>query len=271
MNQVWPGDRTVAVIMNVAYEAWPKGVAPGISPMGNPLPNGLLDTQAMSWAEYGPKVGVGRILKVLEDTQTRATFMVSGILTETYPESVKAIADQGHEICGHSWSQNVIPVALSEDEERQEMTRCIEALHTVSGQRPQGWISPRGTPSPNTARLAKEHGLAWFGDIFDSDLPYRLETDAGPILALPLQMEINDLPLIMRFGRSPIALYEELQRLLDYALRSGEQTVLDLTVHAHVGGRLAVAGVLSDLLSDLHQRSDVWPTTRNEMAAWVDR
>ena len=239
--------------------------------MGNPLPAGLLDTQAISWAEYGPRVGVGRILKVLESTQTRATFMVSGILTETHPESVKAIADQGHEICGHSWSQNVIPVALSEDEERQEMARCIEALHKASGQRPQGWISPRGTPSRNTARLAQELGLVWFGDIFDSDLPYRLETESGPIVALPLQMEINDLPMIMRFGRSPMALYEEMQRLVDYGLRSGEQTVLDLTVHAHVGGRPAVAGVLFDLLSDLHRRSDVWLTTRNEMAAWVDR
>jgi hypothetical protein len=98
-----------------------------------------------------------------------------------------------------------------------------------------------------------------------------LQTESGPIVALPLQTEINDLPMIMRFGRSPMALHEEMQRLVDYGLRSGEQTVLDLTVHAHVGGRPAVAGVLFDLLSDLHRRSDVWLTTRNEMAAWVDR
>ena len=269
MNQLWPGGRSVAVMVNVAYEAWPEGVAPGISPMGNPLPSGLLDTQAISWADYGPKAGLARLLGVLERSGTRATFMVSGILTDKYPETIKGIVEQGHEICGHSWSQNVLPVALSESEERHEMLRCIEALASVSGQRPQGWISPRGTPSRHTARLAREAGLSWFGDVFDSDLPYMLDTEAGPIVALPLQMEINDLPLIMRFGRSPLALHEELSRLLHYALRSGELSLLDITVHVHVGGRPAVAGVFEDSLSELRERGDVWLTTRNAVAAHV--
>jgi hypothetical protein len=36
----WPGGRHLAVVLNVAYEGWSDGKAPGIGPMGNPLPAG---------------------------------------------------------------------------------------------------------------------------------------------------------------------------------------------------------------------------------------
>ena len=42
----WPGGRHVAVVLNVAYEGWSDGKAPGIGPMGNPLPAGAFDTNA---------------------------------------------------------------------------------------------------------------------------------------------------------------------------------------------------------------------------------
>ena len=33
----WPGGRHLAVVLNVAYEGWSDGKAPGIGPMGNPV------------------------------------------------------------------------------------------------------------------------------------------------------------------------------------------------------------------------------------------
>ena len=34
----WPGGKRIAVVFNVCLEQWSDGKAPGISPMGNPLP-----------------------------------------------------------------------------------------------------------------------------------------------------------------------------------------------------------------------------------------
>src|SRR4029077_12982722 len=68
MQQVgwqWPGGKPIAVIFNVCLEAWSDGKAPGISPMGNPLPAGALDTMAISWASYGVKRGIYRLLDAL--------------------------------------------------------------------------------------------------------------------------------------------------------------------------------------------------------------
>ena len=37
----WPKKKRIAVVFNVCLEAWSDGKAPGISPMGNPLPAGF--------------------------------------------------------------------------------------------------------------------------------------------------------------------------------------------------------------------------------------
>src|SRR5580698_1476689 len=65
-NWVWPNDKRIAVVFNVCLEAWSDGKAPGISPMGNPLPPGVLDTMAISWAAYGVEVGIHRLMDGFE-------------------------------------------------------------------------------------------------------------------------------------------------------------------------------------------------------------
>ena len=59
---LWPNGKRIAVVFNVCLEAWSDGKAPGISPMGNPLPAGVLDTMAISWAAYGVRTGIYRLL-----------------------------------------------------------------------------------------------------------------------------------------------------------------------------------------------------------------
>ena len=107
----WPGGRHVAVVFNVAFEGWSDGKAPGIGPMGNPLPGGTFDTNALSWGHYGAVRGIARLLAVLERVRMRASVMVSGVFAERVPDSVKAIAAAGHEIVAHAYAQEVIPGA----------------------------------------------------------------------------------------------------------------------------------------------------------------
>ena len=49
-NWVWPNDKRIAVVFNVCLEAWSDGKAPGISPMGNPLPAAC----STPWRSPGP-------------------------------------------------------------------------------------------------------------------------------------------------------------------------------------------------------------------------
>src|SRR5262249_42656203 len=100
----WPGGRHVAVVCNVAYEIWPDGKAPGIGPMGNPLPGGAFDTNAVSWASYGEVRGIERILRVLDTLKISASVMANGIFAERTPATLKAIVNAGHELVSHSYS-----------------------------------------------------------------------------------------------------------------------------------------------------------------------
>jgi peptidoglycan/xylan/chitin deacetylase (PgdA/CDA1 family) len=234
----WPADKPLALSVSVMLEGWTDEAAPGIGPMGNPLKAGVLDLQARSWAEYGPKVGAWRLLEILERLNIRSVFYVSGILAERYPDLIRAIAAAGHGIAAHGWSQHIIPSYQSAEEEARDLARCIAALETASGQRTMGWLSPRCTPSTRTSELLAKAGFDWHADFFDSDLPYRHATPAGAIIAVPFTMEVNDMPLYVRYGSEPEAFTRILERIVSNWPRLGRPAgCLDITVHAHVFGR----------------------------------
>lgn len=260
----WSGGRSAALVINVMFEQWAPGVAPGLGPMGNPLPSGALDYQALSWADYGWKTGVWSALELLEKESVPATFYVSGILAQSAPSALRAISDQGHEIAGHSWSQDRIPALIGPDEERDEIIRCTEAITEVSGQRPRGWISPRCTPSASTGELLAECGYEWWGDVFDSDLPYWLDTPQGRIVGLPFGMEINDLPMTIRYGQPT----RELASSFAYQARglavSGKLGYIDVTLHAHVSCRPAGLLALKEIIAEA-RRLDMAITTRGDV------
>lgn len=234
----WPAGKPLAISVNVMLEGWIDDSAPGIGPMGNPLKAGVLDRQARSWAEYGPKVGAWRLLDILDRMHLRAVFYASGLLAARYPDLLAAIANAGHIVGAHGWSQNVIPAYQTEEQEERDLVRCLGAIEQSTGRRPYGWLSPRCTPSGYTSALLAKAGFEWHADFFDSDLPYRHQTPGGAITAVPFTMEVNDMPLYVRYGNEPHAFTRILERLVSNWSRLGRSAgCLDITVHAHIFGR----------------------------------
>ena len=205
----WPGGRRLAIIFNIAYEAWSEGKAPGIGPMGNVLQPGYFDTNAHSWAGFGPVRGIQRLLDIADRQGVKTSVMVNGVLAERYPDTVADIHRRGHEIVAHSWGMDVIPVYLGEEDEKRNIARTQTALAAAAGAAPLGWISPRGTGSPLSPRLLAEAGMLHHGDCNDDDRPYAIDYGGGRRIAgIPLTMDINDLPFCVRYGRSPHEMLE---------------------------------------------------------------
>src|SRR5262245_2574102 len=123
----WPGGRHVAVVLNVAYEGWSDSKAPGIGPMGNPLPAGAFDTNALSWGTYGATRGIERLMRELDRLGRRASVMVSGVFAERTPAIVRAIADTGHEIVSHCFAQDIIPAQLTPEQVRADIEKTTAA------------------------------------------------------------------------------------------------------------------------------------------------
>ena len=99
----------------------------------------------MSQGAYGWKVGMPRILQLLDRYGLKVTFFVPGLVMEQRPAMVEAILKQGHEIAHHSWSHAWI-VNLTLEEEREEMDKGIEIIQRMTGCRPVGYRSPAAMP-----------------------------------------------------------------------------------------------------------------------------
>lgn len=264
----WPDAKRLAVLFNVAYEGWSEGKWPGIGPMGNPLQPGYPDMNAFFWGEYGPRRGIRRILRSLERQGVAASVMVCGVLAERHPDTVRAIADAGHEIIAHSYAMDVVPVYLSEAEERANIERTTDLIEKACGVRCKGWISPRGTPSPRTSRLLAEAGYDWHGDHLNDDLPYLVQFGDRSIVVFPFSMEVNDLPSHVRHGNAPRAMLEVFEDSLA-ALRTLEEGTakLDATVHAHVFGRPTGIWVYERIMEIAKGAPDLWIGTHGEAVA----
>lgn len=271
VNWLWPNNKRVAVIFNVCLEAWSDGKAPGISPMGNPLPAipGVIDTMAISWAAYGPKRGIYRLLELFARYNAKASVMVNAVIAERHPEAVKAVADGGHEVLSHSYAMDVIPVMLSEIENRKNIKRCTDLLERASGTKVKGWLSPRGTSSPETPRLLAEAGYQWYGDVFDEDLPYVQSFDGRKIVAIPLSTDVNDMPS-MKYGSGPRMMLESFNECVQIALEQTQgPAVIDVTTHAHIFGRPRGAYYFGKIIEKAVAIDDVWIATRSEVASHV--
>jgi peptidoglycan/xylan/chitin deacetylase (PgdA/CDA1 family) len=265
-NFTWPGEKKIGIVFRMAYEWWSDGHWPGIGPMGNPLKGGIADLNAIGWAEYGHRRGVHRVLEIFARHHIKASILVCGIMAERYPSEVRAIADLGHDIVAHSYAMDVIPAYLDEQQEIDNIRRTTALIADVIGHRPKGWISPRSTPSPRTARLLAKEGYLWHSDTLNDDLPYQVNFEDCSIVAVPGTMEVNDLPLFMRHGQPPRAMVEIFQDWLDYVRVWEKRAIkIDPTVHAHVFGRPAGAGAFQKILEIATSAEDVWIGTRTEM------
>ncbi|MGD0025314.1 MAG: polysaccharide deacetylase family protein [Xanthobacteraceae bacterium] len=270
-NWVWPNGKRIAVVFNVCLEAWSDGKAPGISPMGNPLPAGVLDTMAISWAAYGVEIGIHRLMDAFarHGAGARASVMVNAIIAERAPDTVKAIAENGHEVLSHSYAMDVIPALLSDEEERKNIARCTRLLAQASGKPVRGWLSPRGTSRNETPLLLAEAGYRWYGDVFDGDLPYVKKAGNGTIVAIPLGTDVNDMAF-MKYGNPPKLMLESFEENLTVAReRMRGPSMIDVTAHAHIFGRPRGAYYYEKIIERAASAVDVWVGTRAEIAEHV--
>ncbi|MDP3173370.1 MAG: polysaccharide deacetylase family protein [Phenylobacterium sp.] len=263
--EAWPNGGKIAVIVTVMYETWPAGKSPPYSPMASPLRDGVVDLQGISWAEYGGETGVWRLAKVLADAGVKATFAVNAHAIERYPDSARALHAQGHEIAGHSYTQDQLVAYMPPDQERAMIDRCGEIIQGVTGARPLGWASPRMTPTPLTAEILAERGYTWHGDYNDTDLPYVVTTPKGDIVAL-MHSDFTDNRVLRGSPRDFLNVYCD---TFDFLRTSGQAEIINLTLHTHFGGRPMMASMFAKILSYFQQPGDVWFARHDEMAEFV--
>jgi peptidoglycan/xylan/chitin deacetylase (PgdA/CDA1 family) len=261
----WPDNARLVVLPTVMFETWSEGKAPPYSPMTTSLKPGTVDRLGVSWAEYGGKTGIRRIIRVLDEFKIPATVCISGKAAEQYPEAARELHEKGHELAGHSYTQDLILPYLSADEEREVIRRCAGIIEKVTGAKPCGWFSPVAAPTEHTAEFLAEEGFLWHGDYNDTDLPYVLKTSNKPLVAIP-HSDFTDNRVLRGSPRDFFQVYKD---TFDFLYRSEPMSMINLTVHAHFGGRPMMSAMLAEILRYMKGFSGVWFARHDEIANWA--
>ena len=198
----WPDDARIAISLVVNYEEGSEySLLDGDAhhetngEVPSPVPLTQRDLYNESFFEYGSRVGVWRLLNLLDKYQVPATFFCCALALERNPEAAREIVDRGHEVCGHGYRWEEYHL-MDRETERRAIERTVASLERTTGQRPLGWFTRYG-PSVHTRDLVQEEGgFLYDSGVLNDDLPYFVSVKEQPWLVVPYSMETNDGPVL---------------------------------------------------------------------------
>lgn len=265
----WPGDKSVALWITVALEFFP--LTPNDGPLRAPghMVTPYPDYRTYTTRDYGNRVGVFRIMKVLDALGLKASAPMSAKIAERYPALLKAVLDRDWEIIGHGVDMNHIHFGgMDAEQEAQQIDDALVMLEKHAGKKPTGWFSPARSESDNTLKLLTEHGIEYVCDWVNDDMPYDMSTDAGSITAMPHTMELDDRQLMVTLGQNEDTYQEQILAAFDLLRREGKShggRILHLSLTPYVIGQPFRIWALKQVLETIMASDDVWSATPSEI------
>jgi hypothetical protein len=159
----------------------------------NELRDGGKSIGRMAWGQYGNRVGVPRIAKLLERHDVKATFYVPAVAALLYPDEQRALVAEGHEIGIHGWIHELNSV-LPYEAERDLMLRAAEALEKITGVVRSACARRPGTSARIRSAIEKEMGLLYDSSLMADEDCYELLLDGEPtgVVELPVEWVRDD-------------------------------------------------------------------------------
>ena len=198
----WPNGARMAVTLAGNLEAWTEVPDPknrrthhvgGSNPITAEDTRSKYDFRTASENDYGGRTGVWRILRILRKHGLKASFNINGLAAIRYPEAVKAVHADGHEIVGHNYAEDVQSIYLTKEEERDEIRACMKIFQDLVGVRPYGCLSSGMRHTEHTLELLADEGFLWHGDAVNDDTPYLLEVNGKRLIEVPYRNAISGL------------------------------------------------------------------------------
>jgi len=271
-----PNNDRIIVCLQIAFEHYvgpTVGRGLSIAPEfpQEAIDSGKVNLIGLSWQDYGGNAGMRRLMRVLDKHGVPATSAMSGVAVERYPDIVKDFTKAGHEIIGHSWGQDVKEFALSEEEERKNIRRCVDIISQVGGERPYGWVSVGGQLSDRTLVLLAEEGFSFSLDFKDDDVPYIVEVEGHRLVAIPNPYDINDIQQYAVAGNPPEDYVSFFKHTFDVLYEEGleQPKIINAIVHPPLFGRPFGAWAYEEVIRYAKTFPNVWFARRREVADWV--
>lgn len=265
----WPGGRRLAVYLGINLEHFAFGEGLGAR-LGAASPEP--DVLNYAWREYGNRVGAWRMLGLLDELALPASVLVNTAIYHHAPTLMAAFRRRGDEVVAHGRSNAERQDVLDETAERELIEATTARIAREEGAAPAGWLSPWIAESAVTPDLLAAAGYRYTLNWCMDDQPVWMATAGGPLLAVPYQQELNDIPAIV--GRlAGAAEFADMivDQVDEMALQCRSQPlVLGLALHPYIVGQpFRLRQLRRALRHVLSHDGLIWATTAGAVAGHV--
>jgi peptidoglycan/xylan/chitin deacetylase (PgdA/CDA1 family) len=267
---VWPDGARIAFTVTLVLDYWevnpPQDASPDpriVSPLGKFFPDWLTWSQR----EYGARVGIFRVLDVLDRFGVTPSVALGAAAAKRYPELVDELVRRNACFLAHGTSATRrITGRMSPDEERRFIVEGRDTVRAATGEAPLGWCGQDFNESDRTPALLVEAGFTYTTDWASDDRPFLLGPYHGRgLVALPPQPEWNDLECMWLRRVPPPVWADNVAEAFGFLQDEGGAS-FNLTLHPWVAGQAQRIRYLREALSRTLGRGAIWRTTTDEVA-----
>ena len=269
---VWPEGRRVALWITVPIEFFPMdATAMPVRALGT-LDRGYPDYWSYSNRDYGARIGIYLIMRILDSLGLRASAAVNAAAATRYPRVLDELLQRDWEFMASGIDMGQPHHGqLSREDERLLIWTAHEVVTKATGKKIVGWHSPGHSQSAQTLPLLAECGFEYVTDWVNDDLPYMMSTPSGQLCAMPLTYEWSDRVLLVHHNLT-VEDYEA-QVMQAFHHLHGEAghyrcgRILSLSVAPWVLGYPHRIGTLERVLTRIMEVGSVWHATGMEIVA----
>ncbi|GAA4321420.1 polysaccharide deacetylase family protein [Pigmentiphaga soli] len=269
----WPQGKRLAfyVCFNIEVFAFGEGMGSDVG-LANPAPN----HRSYAWRDYGNRVGLSRMLDLVDELGLPACHNVNSFAYDMHPQMFERIRRRGDEIIGHGRTNAERQAPMWEEDERRLIRETTEAIARHEGRPPRGWLGPWLAETRVTPDLLQEAGYTYLLDWACDDQPIWMRTRNGRILSIPYPIEVNDSPAIVFRQHSAEDFADMIVDQFDEMLRQSEAQALvcPIALHTFVIGQPFRMRHLRRALEHCAKhpgREQVWFTRPGEIAEYCYR
>jgi peptidoglycan/xylan/chitin deacetylase (PgdA/CDA1 family) len=259
----WPGNARVAVLLSFDVDNETIPIR-----FGEPNPGSL------SQAQYGARVGLQRIVTLLDKHKIPASFFIPSVSLAITPSMADVIKKSGrHEFAVHGWIHEM-NTTLPDSVERRLVAKAIAELTAMTGTKPTGYRAPSWNFSPNTLTILRDLGFRYESSLMADDSPYELLQDGKPtgLVEIPVEWILDDAPLFDPRGERYASPREVARVWMDEFDKAYEEgTTFVLTMHPHISGHRSRIVALELLIAHIQSKGagKVWWATHGATAEYV--
>ncbi len=258
----WPGGARVAVLLS--YDVDNETV--------QGLRTGNINIGQLSQGQYGSRVALPRIVKLMDEQEIPATFFFPAWSLKLAPEQAEIIQQSGrHEIGVHGWIHE-LNTSLDGATESRLLAQAVDQIEAITGTRPVGYRAPSWNHSPNTLQIVRDMGFLYESSLMHDDRPYELLQNGEPtgVVELPVEWILDDAPLLNPLGTRYMNPRDVMQVWMDEFDKAWEEgTIFLLTMHPHVIGHRSRLVALEGLIEHIKSKDQVWFATHEQAAHYV--